>query len=62
MRLTSKQKADAALAVPCPLHDVPAGEPCTSPRGALAGSCMDRRRAVLRRSGDPRPEEEAAAL
>jgi hypothetical protein len=60
MRLTTKQKADAALAVPCPVHDVPAGEPCTSPRGALAGSCMDRRRTVLTRSGDLRPEEEAA--
>jgi hypothetical protein len=60
VRLTTKQKADAALAVPCPVHDVPAGEPCTSPRGALAGSCMKRRRAVLTRSGDLRPEEEAA--
>ena len=62
MQLTSRQKADAALAVPCPVHGKAAGGPCTSPRGALAGSCMDRRRAVLRRSGDPRPEEEAAAL
>ena len=58
--MTTRQKAALALAVPCPVHNVPAGEPCTAPSGALAGSCMDRRRAVLTHNGDLRPEEEAA--
>ena len=62
MRLTSKQKADAALAVPCPVHG-------KSRRRALhitersAGRVLHGpAQGVLRRSGDPRPEEEAAAL
>ena len=60
MRLTTKQKADAALAVPCPVHDVPAGEPCTSPKGAFAGSCLDRRECALGMRDDSYPEKRAA--
>lgn len=47
MNLTTRQKAAAALAIPCPAHGTPAGEACTSPRGVLAGSCLDRRDAAL---------------
>ena len=58
MSLTTRQKADAALAIPCPVHSSPAGEPCTSPGGAFAGSCMDRREAAL---AAIRPAAEAVA-
>jgi hypothetical protein len=47
VNLTTRQKADAALAIPCPVHGTPAGEACTSPRGALAGSCLFRRESAL---------------
>ena len=60
MNLTTRQKAAAALAVPCPVHGVPAGEPCTSPGGAFAGSCMDRREAALGIGETTHSEEEAA--
>jgi hypothetical protein len=59
VNLTTRQKADAALAIACPVHGKPAGEPCTLPRGALAGSCMERRRTALepkRRPGRNRRE------
>jgi hypothetical protein len=62
VRLTSKQKADAALAVPCPVHDVPAGEPCTSPKGAFAGSCLDRREAALGMAEPGHYQDRQAAL
>lgn len=46
MRLTTRQKAEIALTVPCPVHGDPAGVPCTLPRGVMAGSCLDRREAA----------------
>jgi hypothetical protein len=49
VNLTTRQKADAALAIRCPAHGTPAGEACTAVRGAMAGSCMDRREAALER-------------
>lgn len=48
MALTTLQKTQAALAVPCTWHRKPAGEPCpVDPNGSLSGVCMDRRADAL---------------
>jgi len=47
VNLTTRQKADAALTVACPVHGDPAGQPCTLPGGVMAGSCLDRREVAL---------------
>jgi hypothetical protein len=47
VQLTTKQKANIALAIPCPVHGTPAGETCTLASGVLAGSCMKRREVAL---------------
>jgi hypothetical protein len=43
--LSTLQKRDLALSVPCPVHDVAPGEVC--PAGSLDGACMARRTAAL---------------
>lgn len=48
MSLTTREKEQAALAIPCPLHGVPAGDLCQMAYGAMAGLCMPRRDAALR--------------
>ena len=60
MSLTTRQKAAAALAIPCPVHDVPADKPCTLPTGVFAGSCMDRREVALGMGETTYRDEEAA--
>ena len=41
--MTTREKTEAALAVPCPIHQVPAGEPCP----LVLEACMARRTAAL---------------
>jgi hypothetical protein len=61
VNLTTRQKAAAALAIHCPVHGTPAGEACTSPRGVLAGSCLDRRECALGLIDREHPAELAEA-
>jgi hypothetical protein len=48
MALTTRQIEQAAMAISCPRHHVPAGTACGNrQKGALGAACMERREAAL---------------
>jgi hypothetical protein len=55
MSLTTAQLEAAALSVPCPVHEVPAGTRCRVLQGgALGDACMTRREIALAEREDER--------